>query len=77
MLISRTDQDCGVLHSDAGGRGSQGSAHSMVVLETNLGLGCRGSSKALWDEEWCNQYLPIFGHKTETVQETVENYSCF
>lgn len=37
---SRTDQDCRVLHGDAGGRGPQGSAHSMVVLETDLSFSC-------------------------------------
>lgn len=44
-----TDQDCWILHSDAGCRGPQGSAHSMVVLETDFGLSCRRSSKALGD----------------------------
>lgn len=44
---SLTHQDCWVLHSDARGRGSQGSAHSVVVLETDLCLSCRGSKKEL------------------------------
>lgn len=37
---SRTDQNCRVLHGDAGGRGPQGSTHSMVVLETDLSFSC-------------------------------------
>lgn len=37
---SGTDQDCRVLHGDAGGRGPQGSAHSVVVLETDLSFSC-------------------------------------
>lgn len=47
----QTDQDRRVLHGDAGRRGSQRSAHSVVVLETDLCLGCRGSREELWDVE--------------------------
>lgn len=35
-----TDQDCRVLDGDAGRGGPQGSTHSVVVLEADLGLGC-------------------------------------
>lgn len=34
-----TDQDCRVLHGDAGGRGPQGSAQAMIILETDPCLG--------------------------------------
>lgn len=39
MQTFATDQDCGVLYGDAGGRGSQGSAQAVVILETDPGLG--------------------------------------
>lgn len=38
------DQDGRVLHGDAGGRGSQGSAQSVIILETDPGLSYKGSN---------------------------------
>lgn len=44
------DQDRRVLHSDAGCRGSQGSAQSMIILETDPGLGYKGRNEASEDQ---------------------------
>lgn len=44
------DQDCRVLHGDAGGRGSQGSAQSMIILETDPGLSYKGSNGSSEDQ---------------------------
>lgn len=54
-----TDQDCWILHGDAGSRGSQGSTNSMVVLETDLGLSCSGENEELLTMKTCKQYLTI------------------